>query len=219
MYIIFIASSLSISQSILFGDILCPMLTTILHWGIPHSLSSSILFCRLSRCSFYLLTFVSCHTGAYPHSWVHWRFADFSHYSICFLIFASHHTGAYPLSRFSTGAYLPFFRFTGSHVDFMVVRPIFWSLWVIAEGIPLPSSCLGHPPIVIWFRASPFFQLYHHHGFSSLGFQIYHHHRSDIYGLWSVFHHHRFSSMSIYFSCFTTIDQTSMGFVSVISPP
>ena len=92
-------------QSILFSDILCPMLTTILHWGVPPSLSSSILFCRLSRCSFYLLTFVSCHTGAYPHSWVHWRFADFSHYSICFLIFASHHTGAYPLSRFSTGAY------------------------------------------------------------------------------------------------------------------
>ena len=35
MHIIFIASSLSISQSILFSDILCPMLTTILHWGTP----------------------------------------------------------------------------------------------------------------------------------------------------------------------------------------
>ena len=65
MYIIFIASSLSISQSILFGDILCPMLTTILHWGIPPSLSSSILFCRLSRCSFYFLIFMGHHTGAY----------------------------------------------------------------------------------------------------------------------------------------------------------
>ena len=84
-------------QSILFSDILCPMLTTILHWGIPPSLNSSILFCRLSRCSFYFLTFVSCHTGAYPHPWVHWCFADFSHYSIYFLIFASHHTVAYPL--------------------------------------------------------------------------------------------------------------------------
>ena len=36
----FIASSLSISQSVLFGDILCLMSVTILHWGIPPSLSS-----------------------------------------------------------------------------------------------------------------------------------------------------------------------------------
>ena len=157
-----------------FADSLTTRSTSWSLWAVtlghtPHPWVHQV-FCVLSHCSIYLLTFVSCHTRAYPHPWVHWRFADFSHYSICFLIFASHHTGAYPLSRFSTGAYLPFFRFTGSHVDFMVVRPIFWSLWVIAEGIPLPSSCLGHPPIVIWFRASPFFQLYHHHGFSSLGF-------------------------------------------------
>ena len=36
----FIASSLSISNSVLYGDILCRMLVTILQWGIPLSLSS-----------------------------------------------------------------------------------------------------------------------------------------------------------------------------------
>ena len=36
----FIASSLSISQSVLFGEIPCLMLVTILHWGIPSSLCS-----------------------------------------------------------------------------------------------------------------------------------------------------------------------------------
>ena len=42
--VFFIASSLSISQSILFGDILCLLLVTILHWGItPSSGSSNVL--------------------------------------------------------------------------------------------------------------------------------------------------------------------------------
>ena len=47
-YIISIASSLSISQSVLYGEILCLMLVTILHWGIPPSLSSSDLLQILS---------------------------------------------------------------------------------------------------------------------------------------------------------------------------
>ena len=61
----FIASSLSISQSVLFGDILCLMLVTISHWGIPPSLSPPDLLMFFSHCSIYFLIFASRHIGAF----------------------------------------------------------------------------------------------------------------------------------------------------------
>ena len=67
----FIASSLSISQSVLYGEILCLMLVTISHWGIPLFWSSSYVLQFFSHYSIYFLIFVDLHTGAYPHPLVH----------------------------------------------------------------------------------------------------------------------------------------------------
>ena len=66
MYIISIASSLSISQSVLYGEIPCLMLVTILHWGIPPSLSSSDLLQILSLLDLLLDLHGSSHWGITP---------------------------------------------------------------------------------------------------------------------------------------------------------
>ena len=77
----------------------------------------------------------TCHTGAYPHPWVHRIICRFSHYLIYFLIFIGHPPiatvftfGASPHCHFSFGA--------SPHCLFV---------W----GIPPLSFRLGHPPTVI----------------------------------------------------------------------
>ena len=62
----FIASSLGISRSVLYGEVLCLMLVTILHWGIPPSLSSSDLLQILSLFNLLLDLHGSLHWGITP---------------------------------------------------------------------------------------------------------------------------------------------------------
>ena len=106
------------------------------------------------------------------------------------------------------------------HELFRFITIIDFHLWAFVLVISPPwISILGLSDFTtidfhLWALIS-----YHHHGFSSLGFQIF---TIIDFHLWasisvisppwifilrlSDFHHHRFSSMSIYFSYFTTMD-------------
>ena len=146
LYVFFIASSLSISQSILFGDILCLMLVTILHRGLLPSLSSSDPFEDfLFAWSIYwsLWVVILGHTPIL-------EFIDvlqiFSHYSIYFLVFVSRHIGAYPLSAFLLG-HTP---------SLWVYRVSCWFHGCQTHLSIFTGDNLGHPPIFISFRAFPY---------------------------------------------------------------
>ena len=218
--VFFIASSLSISQSVLFGDILCLTLVTILHWGITPSSGSSDV----------LQTFLTAHSISWP-LWVvilgHTPVLEFidsllqissllilsldlcelSYWGIppslsslmfcrlfslldLFLDLCESSYWGIPLFRVFLLWHFPLFEFATSRADFMVVRPILSIFTSYHLGHPPYCHCLGHPPIFVLFRASPYFRI----------------------------HHHRFSSMSPSFSHITTIDFHLWAF-SVISPP
>ena len=154
----FIASSLSISQSVLFGDILCLMLVTISHWGIPPSLSPPDLLMFFSHCSIYFLIFASRHIGAFllsafllGHSPIFGFSTSCAGFMVVRPICRSLRviTQGIPLPSICLG-HFPFFSFHHHR-----------------------SAIYGH------FR-------FHHHGFSSLGFRDFHHHRLTSMGLFIV---------------------------------
>ena len=92
--------------------------------------------------------------GHTPHPWVHQVFCVLSHCSIYFLIFVSRHTRAYPFSAWP-GAY-------PLSLGLSCLVLISWLSDAFCRSlrvIPLPSVCLGHPPIVTLFRASPYCHL------------------------------------------------------------
>ena len=134
----FITLSLSISQSVLYGDILCLMLVTILHWGIPPSLSSSDLLQIFSPLDLFLDLCESSYWGIPP--------------------LALFYQGIPPslgLSHLMLISWLldPFF-------DLYELSPRA-SLFpvILFRGIPLSCHLVqGHPPSVILFRASPYCQ-------------------------------------------------------------
>ena len=85
----FIASSLSISQSVLFGDILCLILVTILHWGIPPSLRSSDVLhtCLLTRSiSWSLWVVILGHTPFSAFLLGHSPIFEFSTFHVDFIV-------------------------------------------------------------------------------------------------------------------------------------
>ena len=162
----FIASSLGISQSVLFGDILCLMLVTILHWGIPPilefirsfayflttwSISWSLRVVTLVRTPF--SDFLLGHT---PSLWVYHVSCWFHGYQTHLLIFMSYYLGHPPtISLFRASPYchfiwgIPLLSFRLGHPPAVIY------VW----GIPHCHLRLGHSPTVISFRASPYFRL------------------------------------------------------------
>ena len=117
--------------SVLYGEIPCLMLVTILHWGIPPSLSSSDFFCRFSHYSIYFLIFMGHRTRAYPLSLSLsdlWR--TFPLLDLFLDLCESSYWGIPPLAFFYWGI-PPLFGFAMSRADFMIVRCICRSLRVI----------------------------------------------------------------------------------------
>ena len=169
MYIFFIASSLSISQSVLFGEILSyvsyyptlghyPILEFIrsfayfltawsiswslwvvilghtplafFYWGIPPSWCLSGLLRIVSLLDLFLDLYGSSHWGIPPSLSLSDLLRTFSLFDLFLDLCESSYRGIPPLALFYWGI-PPLFGFTVSHVDFMVVRLICRSLWVI----------------------------------------------------------------------------------------
>ena len=103
------------------------MLVTILHWGIPPSLSSSDLLQTLSLLDLFLDLYGSSHWGIAPilefiRSFVYLLLDLFL--DLC----ESLYRGIPLFSAFPTGSYTPLFGFAMSRADFMDVGPICRSL-------------------------------------------------------------------------------------------
>ena len=179
----FIALSLNISQSVLYGDILCLMLVTILHWVQPPSLSSSDLLQIFSLLDLFL------------------DLCESSYWSIPPLAFF--YLGIPPsldLSHLMLISWLldPF-------IDLYELSPRASPYHQFVQGIPLLSSCLGHLLSVSLFRASSYCHLVQGIFLSSvcLGHSpsiSFHHHGSNIYG------HFRFTTI---YHIFMGFDQFS----------
>ena len=118
------------------------------HWGIPLSLRLSVFF------FFFFVDFMvarsvcwsSSDIGAYPLHRDYQVFCWLHDCSICFLTLIGYHTGAYPLHwdyqffyydsyELSHWDMLFFIKIIRSFVDFMVIRSVCWSLWVIILGV------------------------------------------------------------------------------------
>ena len=147
--VFFIASSLSISQSVLFGDILCLMLVTILHWGIPLSLSSSDLLRTFSLFDLFIDLCGSSHWGIPPSLGLSGLLRTFSLLDLFFDLCESSHWGIPSLVLF-----------------YWVIHPSLWvchvSCWFHdwqTHLLIFASYHLGHPPTVSLFRASPYCHL------------------------------------------------------------
>ena len=147
MYILFIASSLSISRSVLYGDILCLTLVAILHWGIPPSLSLSDLLRTSSLLDLFLDLYGSSHWGIPPSLGLSGLLRTFSLLDL--FLDPSRHTRAYPFSVFLLG-----------HTPSLWVYRVsccFHGCWTHLSIFA--SYHLGHPPTVILSRASPYYHL------------------------------------------------------------
>ena len=194
MCIFFIASSLSISQSVLYGDVLCLTLVTILHWGIPPSLSSLDLLHIFSLFDLFLDLFKSSYQGIPPLTLFYWGIPPSLRLSHLMMIswlldpffnlyelspraspylqfvwdipFPLACLGHHPTDSLFMA--LPFFSSVclghSPTISLFRALPIFFSLFRaspychLVQGIPLLSSCLGHPPTVNLFRAFPYRQ-------------------------------------------------------------